>query len=102
MSSYTGRLQGVGLEPSTVLIDIDEGRFRVAAGRKQLGSWPLEAIIAERKSIYRFELGIGDELFEFTPEDPNSFAAAVGAVVDLRETTGRFGLKARIDRAASA
>lgn len=102
MSSYAGRLQGVGLEPSTVLIDIDDGRFRVAAGRRQLGSWPLEAINAERKSIYRFELVIGDEMFDFTPDDPNDFARAVGAVVDLREATGRFGLKARIDRTASA
>ncbi len=92
----------MGLEPSTVLIDIDEGRFRVAAGRRQLGSWPLEAINAERKSIYRFELSIGEELFEFTPDDPNGFAGAVGTIVDLREATGRFGLKARIDRAASA
>ncbi len=102
MSNYTGRLQGVGLEPSTVLIDVEDGRFRIAAGRRQLGSWPLETINAERKSIYRFELTIGDETFDFTPDDPNAFAAAVGAVVDLREATGRFGLKARIERAASA
>lgn len=92
----------MGLEPSTVLIDVEDGRFRVAAGRKQLGSWPLDAIGAERKSIYRFELTIADEFFEFTPDDPNAFAAAVGAIVDLRQSTGRFGLKARIERAASA
>lgn len=102
MSTYTGRLQGEGLEPSKVSIDIADGRFRVAAGRVQVGSWPMDSIHAERKSIYRFDLTVGEELFEFTPDDPNGFAAAVGAVIDLRESTGRFGLKARIERSASA
>lgn len=102
MSSFTGRLQGMGLEPTTVMIDITDGRFRVSAGRRQLGSWPLGSIETERKSIYRFDLAIGEERFEFFPADPKGFADEVGVVVDLRETTGRFGLKARIERAASA
>lgn len=102
MARFTGRLQGAALEPSTVLIDIDDGRFRVSAGRKQLGSWALAAVRAERKSIYRFDLEIEDEQFEFTPDDPSGFSNAVGAVIDLTETKGRFGLKARIERAASA
>jgi hypothetical protein len=97
MGTYTGRLQGEDLEPSTVSIDISDGRFRVAAGRSQLGSWPLADIRAERTSIFRFDLVIGSEVFEFTPDDPNGFSDAVGAVIDLRETKGRFGLKARIE-----
>lgn len=101
MSTYTGRLQGAQLEPSTVMIDISDGRFRVATGRVQLGSWPMTAIHAERKSIFRFDLAVGDEVFEFTPDDPNGFASAVGAIIDLTDSRGRFGLKARIERAAT-
>lgn len=82
-----------------VLIDIGDGRFRVAAGRRQLGSWSLERISAERTSIYRFELDIDGDHFQFFPDDPSAFSDAVGVVVDLTETSGRFGLKARIEEA---
>jgi len=89
------------LEPSTVLIDISDGRFRVSAGRMQIGSWPIDKISTERTSIYRFDIDIDGDLFEFSPEDPSAFSDAVGAVVDLTESKGRFGLKARIERAAN-
>lgn len=102
MPRFTGRLQGEALEPSTVLVDIDDGRFRVSAGRRQLGSWSIEKIKAERTSIYRFDLEIEGERFDFFPDDPSGFSSTVGAVIDLTETKGRFGLKARIERAASA
>lgn len=101
MSQFTGRLQGEHLEPSTVLIDISEGRIRISAGRVQIGSWPLDAIHTERTSIYRFTLDIDGDHFEFFPEDPSRFSDAVGAVVDLTETKGRFGLKARIEKVAN-
>jgi hypothetical protein len=101
MAQFTGRLQGSSLEPSTVLIDISDGRFRVAAGRMQIGSWAIHKISAERTSIYRFDLDIDGDSFEFSPEDPSAFSDAVGAVVDLTESKGRFGLKARIERAAN-
>ncbi len=101
MARYTGRLQGSDLEPSTVQIDIGDGRFRISAGRTQLGSWAMERIQAERTSIYRFDLDIAGDTFEFFPEDPSAFSDAVGAVVDLTESKGRFGLKARIEQAAS-
>ena len=101
MARYTGRLQGPDLEPSTVQIDIGDGRFRVSAGRTQLGSWAMEKIRAERTSIYRFDLNINGDVFEFFPEDPSAFSDAVGAVVDLTESKGRFGLKARIEQAAN-
>jgi hypothetical protein len=100
MAQFTGRLQGAKLEPSTVLIDIDDGRFRVSAGRRQLGSWPLERIKAERTSIYRFALDIGGEHFDFSPDDPSNFSNEIGAVVDITETKSRFGLRERIERAA--
>ena len=101
MAQYTGQLQGPNLEPSKVLIDISEGRFRVSAGRMQIGSWAIEEITAERTSIYRFDLTIDGDRFDFTPEDPSAFSDAIGAVVDITETTGRFGLKARIERTAN-
>lgn len=101
MTQFTGRLQGPQLDPTMVLIDIDEGRFRVSSGRVQLGSWPLEKIRAERTSIYRFDLTIDEDRFEFFPDDPSTFSGAVGAVIDLSEPSGRFGLKARIERVAN-
>jgi len=101
MAQFTGRLQGPNLDPSTVLIDIGDGRFRVSAGRIQLGSWPLEKITAERTSIYKFTLDIASEHFDFYPDDPSTFSDAIGAIIDLSEPKGRFGLRERIERAAS-
>lgn len=102
MAQFTGRLQGQDLEPSNVLIDIADGRFRVSAGRRQLGSWSLDRITAQRTSIYRFTLHIDGEEFDFYPNDPSTFSDAVGAVIDLSETKSRFGLRERIERAASS
>lgn len=100
MAHYTGRLQGPELDPTTVLIDIDDGRFRISAGRLHIGSWPVERIRAERTSIYRFDLTIEDDNFDFFPDDPSAFSDSVGAIIDLTESSGRFGLKARIEREA--
>jgi hypothetical protein len=102
MAQFTGRLQGPELEPSTVLIDIADGRFRVSAGRVQIGSWALAKIHAERTSIYRFELIIDGDRFDFFPDDPSTFSSEVGAVIDLTESKNRFGLKARIERVANS
>ena len=102
MAQFVGRLQGSSLEPSLVTIDVSEGRFRIVAGRRQMGSWPIDRITVERTSIYRFTLEIEGDNLEFFPEDPSRFSDAVGAVIDLRETEGRFGLKARIERAANS
>lgn len=101
MAQFTGRLQGPKLEPSTVLIDIGDGRFRVSAGRLQLGSWALERITAERTSIYKFTLDIEGEHFDFYPDDPSTFSDAIGAIIDLSESKGRFGLRRRIEQAAN-
>ena len=101
MTQFTGRMQGSQLEPTSVLIDISDGRFRVAAGRRQLGSWPLTAVRTERTSIYRFNISVAGDEFEFVPDDPSEFADIAGAVVDLTESKGRFGLKARIEQAAN-
>ena len=101
MATLTGRLQGDELEPSTVTIDISDGRFRVQSGRIHIGSWPLKKVKTERTSIYRFDLDIDGDHFEFFPDDPSKFSNDVGVVIDLTETKGRFGLKARIERAAN-
>lgn len=101
MAQFTGRLQGPRLEPSNVLIDIGDGRFRVSAGRLHVGSWHLSTITAERTSIYKFSLNIGGEPFDFYPDDPSTFSDTIGAIIDLTEPRGRFGLRERIERAAS-
>lgn len=101
MTQFTGRLQGSHLEPSRVTIDLADDRFRVTVGRTHLGSWPVGAIRAERTSIYRFELTVDGDQFEFMPDDPSAFSNGIGAVIDLSESTGRFGLKARIERVAN-
>lgn len=101
MAQFTGRLQGPHLDPSRVLIDIGDDRFRVSTGRRQIGSWPLSKINAERTSIYRFDLEIDGDHLDFYPDDPSTFSNQVGAVIDLTESKGRFGLKARIERAAN-
>lgn len=85
-----------------VSIDIGDGRLRVSAGRRQLGSWAQQRVVAERTSIYRFEINIDGDQFEFFPDDPSGFSDAVGAVIDLTESKGRFGLKARIEKAANS
>jgi hypothetical protein len=102
MAQFTGRLQGPTLEPSSVLIDISDGRFRISAGRRHLGSWSLTTVKAERTSIYKFGLDIAGEHFEFYPDDPSTFSDSVGAVIDLTEPKPRFGLRQRIERAASS
>lgn len=100
MAQFTGRLQGPDLEPSKVLIDVNDGRFRVSAGRRQLGSWQQESISATRTSIYRFSLDIDGEHFDFYPDDPSTFSDTIGAIIDLTEPRSRFGLRERIERAA--
>jgi hypothetical protein len=102
MTYYAGRLKALRLEPTAVTIEITEGRFRVVAGKRHLGSWPMEAIEIHRTSVYRFAFEIEGDSFEFFPDDPSAFSNAVGAIVDLTETKGRFGLKARIENANTA
>jgi hypothetical protein len=101
MAQFTGRLQGPHLEPSNVLIDIGDGRFRVSAGRLHVGSWALERISAERTSIYKFALNVEGETFDFYPDDPSTFSESIGAIIDLREAKGRFGLRQRIEQAST-
>lgn len=101
MAQFTGRLQGSSLEPSNVLIDIGDGRFRVSAGRLHVGSWSLHTISAERTSIYKFSLDIDGDQFEFYPDDPSTFSYTIGAIIDLTEPRSRFGLRRRIEEASS-
>jgi hypothetical protein len=102
MTYYAGRLKASRLEPTEVTIEIADGRFRVVAGKRHLGSWPVTEIEIHRTSVYRFAFEIEGDAFEFFPEDPSAFSNAAGAVVDLTEAKGRFGLKARIENASNA
>ena len=101
MTYYAGRLKAVRLEPTAVTIEISEGRLRVVAGKRHLGSWPVESIEIHRTSVYRFAFEIEGDTFEFFPDDPSAFSNAAGAVVDLTEAKGRFGLKARIENTSN-
>jgi hypothetical protein len=101
MTYYAGRLKALRLEPTAVTIEISQGRFRVVAGKRHLGSWPIDAIQIHRTSVYRFAFDIEGDTFEFFPDDPSAFSNAAGAVVDLTESKGRYGLKARIEDAAA-
>ena len=88
------------MDPKYVTVEIgDDGRLRIVAGRRRMGSWPLEQVKVERTSIYRFILEVEDNKFEFFPEDPSEFSDNASAVIDLTEIKGRFGLKARIAKA---
>jgi hypothetical protein len=102
MAFFQGRLRAHRLELTSVTIEITEGRFRVVAGKRQLGSWPLQGLMINRTSVYRFAFEIEGVSFEFFPEDPPAFSDAAGAIIDLTEKTGRFGLKERIQNATSA
>lgn len=102
MASFEGRLQGLSLEPSYVTIEVSDERIRIVAGRRHMGSWPLNKVSVQRTSVYRFSFEIDSDHLEFFPEDPAEFSDAVGAVVDLTETKGRYGLKARIQDAAGS
>lgn len=97
-----GRLQGRRLEPTSVTVETVDDRLRIAAGRTQMGSWPLADVSVQRTSIYRFALEIEGESLEFFPEEPSEFSNSVGAVIDLTQTQGRFGLRARIQEATRA
>lgn len=98
MAQFTGRLQSQSLIPTTVWMDIGEGRLRISAGRRHIGSWSLEGVEAERTSIYKFSLDIDGEKFEFYPDDPSTFSDSIGAIIDLTESKGRFGLRRRIEQ----
>ena len=92
MTRFLGRMQGSSMDPKFVTVEIgDDARLRIVAGRRRMGTWPLNQVDTERTSIYRFTLRLEDEVFEFFPEDPVEFADAAGAVVNLSEIKGRFG-----------
>jgi hypothetical protein len=101
MAYYEGRLQGHRLEPTSVTIEIDEGRLRITAGKRHMGSWSLHRLEIQRTSIYRFAFDIEGDHFEFFPDDPSAFSDAAGAIIDLTGAKGRYGLKARIEEATS-
>jgi hypothetical protein len=62
----------------------------------------LDRLVINRTSVYRFAFDIEGDSFEFFPEDPSAFSNAAGAIIDLTEKKGRFGLKERIQNASNA
>ena len=102
MAIYTGRLQGPGLEPTSVTVETVDDQIRIATGRTHMGSWSLSDVPVQRTSIYRFSLEIEGDALEFFPEEPSEFSNAVGAVIDLTLPRGRFGLMERVQEARRA
>jgi len=77
-----------------VHIQVRDQRFRVWAGSNRLGSWPLEQLLVERVTPFRFRVLIDGDAVIVTPDDPAAFAEATNAFVDAR--AHRFGLAERI------
>ncbi len=103
MAQYKGRLQSDSLEITYVTVHVDDdSRVRIMAGRRPLGSWPISRVKAERRTIYKYDLEIDGEAFDFFPDDPQGFGDEVGAVIDLTASGNRFGLKARIAEASGS
>ncbi len=102
MAEFDARIQHPDdpAEGLRVLIQIDDDRMRVRAGKERLGSWLLGEIDVERVTPFRFRVTVEGEPMIVSPEDPAGFAEATGAFVDLR--TARFGLADRLRRAQEA
>ncbi len=98
MPDFEARIQHPGdtAEGLRVVIQIDDGRFRVRSATERLGTWPLADVPVERLTPFRFRLVVDGEPLIVYPEDPTGFAEATQALVDLRTT--RFGLAERLRR----
>ena len=102
MESFKGGFVAhVGGEPLTATLQVDGEWVRVVAGHRRLGAWPIRNVGCERVTVFRFHLVLDGAEFTFAPDDPTSFADAMGAVVDLRPKA-RFGLGDRVKAARAA
>lgn len=84
--------------PSGVTVQVDEEWVRVYSDRKRYGAWSAADLNVERLTVFRFEMTLDGVVHTFSPDDPNGFATAVGAVIDLRPKA-RFGLGDRVKAA---
>lgn len=100
MTRYSGVLQRPSAADTDVVLQVSENRCTiVGAPGRWIGAWPLDEARFERVSIREFSFRADREEWTFVANDPAGFAAAVGVVVDLRQTSSRFGLAERLRRA---
>ncbi len=83
-----------------VTVQVEDNWVRIYNTHKRFGAWAAEDLKVQRITVFRFQMELDGVLHNFSPDDPNGFSDAVGAVIDLRRTT-RFGLGDRV-RAALA
>lgn len=98
MPNFQGRLVAHEGDADSVdaTFQIEEDWVRVFAGHRRFGAWERTHLKAERVSVFRFHVTLGDRTYTFTPDDPGGFSDAIGAMVDARSES-RFGLKERIE-----
>lgn len=101
MHIFRGQLLSLeGGHSVDVTVQIEDNWVRIFNAHKRYGAWMSDDLNVQRITVFRFQMELDGVLHNFTPDDPNGFSDAVGAVIDLRRTT-RFGLGDRV-RAALA
>ncbi len=83
---------------TTVTVQVDNDWVRIYNDHKRYGAWSASDLSVERLTVFRFQLHLDGVTHTFTPDDPNGFSDAVGAVIDLRPKS-RFGLGDRVKAA---
>lgn len=81
-----------------VTVQVENDWVRIYSEHKRFGAWSASDLKVERLTVFRFQLNIDGVIHTFTPDDPNGFSEAVGAVIDLRPKS-RFGLGDRVKAA---
>lgn len=105
MKTYHGTLQTIDSAetPLRVAIQLDGERVRMWSDRHRMGSWDVEELRVERRSIFRFLVGVGEDSYEFSPDDPSGFASDMNVEIDLTAPEKpRFGLAARLKQIESS
>ncbi len=100
MTRFSGVLQRPSAADTDVVMQVSEDRCTIVGSPgRWIGAWPLDEAKFERLSLREFTFRAGHEMWTFLANDPARFAEAVGVVVDLRPTSGRFGLADRLRQA---
>jgi hypothetical protein len=81
-----------------VTVQVENDWVRIYSEHKRFGAWSAADLNVERLTVFRFQLSLDGVIHTFTPDDPNGFSEAVGAVIDLRPKS-RFGLGDRVKAA---
>ena len=100
MTRHSGILQRPHSADTNVVLQVSDGKLTlVATPGRWMGAWRLEELEFERLTMREFAFPVNGETWTFNSDNPVGFAEAVGVVVDLRPTKGRFGLGDRVKAA---